>query len=154
MIWKIILVTRVSQKLRSGPFCLFFFGQHWNKLPRGEFLGGLYDHTVKIWKLNVCFSSCFSLVKVDVPVAIIAKFEMCVAICFLHAEGQPAIWNSNELVSENLKWDAPSPWSRIGLNYIFSFWNISKMDFKGKRTEKWLGIPSNWSLEILKIRIT
>ncbi len=76
-------------KRRSRIFCLFF-GLHWNRLPRGEFLGGLYHHTVKIWR-HVCFSSYFSLVKVELPVAGAAKFEKCVVIYFLHAEGQPAI---------------------------------------------------------------
>ncbi len=32
-----------------------------------------------------------SLVKVELPVAGAAKFEMCVVIRFLHAEGQPVI---------------------------------------------------------------
>ncbi len=40
----------------------FFFRQHCNKLTRGECSRGLYDHTVKIWKLYLCFSSCFNLV--------------------------------------------------------------------------------------------
>ncbi len=69
------------QKVRSRIFCLFF-RQHWNKLPRGECSGGLYDHTVKIWRLYVCFSSSFNLVKVELPVADAAKFEMCVVIHF------------------------------------------------------------------------
>ncbi len=34
---------------------------------------------------------CFFLVKVELPVAGVAKFEICVVIRFLHAEGQPAI---------------------------------------------------------------
>ncbi len=60
-------------------------------------------------------------------------------------------WNSIELVSENSKWDAPFPpplsvW--IGLNCIFSLLDISGVDFKGEKTEKWLGIPSNWLLKI------
>ncbi len=33
----------------------------------------------------------FSLVKEELPVAGVAKFEMCVVIHFLHADGQPAI---------------------------------------------------------------
>ncbi len=90
-------------------YFLSFFRQHWNKLPRRECSVGLYDHTVKIWKLHVCFSSCFSLVKVELSVNGAAKFEMCVSIHFLHAEGQPAIWNSIQLVTENSKWDAPFP---------------------------------------------
>ncbi len=32
-------------------FFVYFFRQHWNKLLRGECSGGLYDDTVKIWKL-------------------------------------------------------------------------------------------------------
>ncbi len=43
-----------------------------------------------IWGLYVCFSSCFSLVKVELPVAGAAKFEMCVVIHFLHAEDRLA----------------------------------------------------------------
>ncbi len=39
----------------------------------------------------MCFESCLSLVKVELLVAGVAKFEMCVVIRFLHAEGQPAI---------------------------------------------------------------
>ncbi len=88
----------------------FFFRQHLNKLPRGEFLGGLYDHTVKIWKLYVRFSSCFSLVKVELPVAGAAKFEMCVIIHFLLAEGQLADLESHFSVSSSLEvhfWDVP-----------------------------------------------
>ncbi len=57
-------------------------------------------------------------------------------------------WNSMELVAENSKWDAPSPLSVNWLNYTFSFWETSEVDFNGKKTEKWLGIPSNWSLKI------
>ncbi len=37
---------------------------------------------------TICFSSCFSVVKVELPVASDAKFEMCVVIRFLHIEGQ------------------------------------------------------------------
>ncbi len=43
--------TRISQKLRSGICCLFFFRRHWNKLPRVECWVGLFNHTVKIWRL-------------------------------------------------------------------------------------------------------
>ncbi len=78
---------KAVQKVRSRIFCLFF-RQHWNKLPRGECSGGLYDHTIKIWKLCVCFSSYFSLVKVELPVTGAIKFEMRMVIHFLHAEGQ------------------------------------------------------------------
>ncbi len=38
-------------------------------------------------KTYVCFLPYFSLVKVELPVAGAAKFEMCVVISFLHAEG-------------------------------------------------------------------
>ncbi len=61
---------------------VFFFRQHWNKLPRGECSGGLYDQTVKIWRLCVFFSSCFSIVKVKLPVAGAAKFEIRVVMFF------------------------------------------------------------------------
>ncbi len=37
---------------------------------------------------TVCFSSCFSLVRVELPVAGAIEFEMGVIIRFLHAEGQ------------------------------------------------------------------
>ncbi len=106
--------TRAIQKVRFHIFCLFF-RQHWNKLPREECSGDFYGHTVKIWSLYECFSSCFSLVKVELPVAGAAKFEMCVVIRFLHAEGQSAIWNFIELVTENSKWDIPSPLARYTL---------------------------------------
>ncbi len=42
--------TRAVRKVRSHIFCPFF-GQYWNTLPRGEWLGGLYGRTVKIWRL-------------------------------------------------------------------------------------------------------
>ncbi len=44
-------------------------------------------------------------------------------------------WNSVELVTENLKWDAPSLWVWIGLNCIFILWDTSDVDFKRKKTE-------------------
>ncbi len=75
------LNTRAVQKVRSRIFCLFF-RQHWSKLPQGECSGGLYNYTVKIWRLYICFSSCFSLVKVELPVAGATKFETCVVIRF------------------------------------------------------------------------
>ncbi len=50
-------------------------------------------------------SQCFSLVTVEFPVAGSPQFEMCVVIYFLHAEGQPAIWNSIKLVTKDSKWD-------------------------------------------------
>ncbi len=53
-------------------------------------------------------------------------------------------WNSIELVIENLK----SFWVWIGLNCIFSFWDTSEVNFNGKKTLKWLAIPSDWSLKI------
>ncbi len=90
VIYTVFYFTMVVQKVRSHIFCLFF-RQHWFKPPRGECSGGLNDYTVNIWRLNVCFSSCFTLVKVELPVADVAKFEMCVVIRFLHAEGQPDI---------------------------------------------------------------
>ncbi len=45
----------------------------------------LYKHSVSI----IC-----GLVEEELPIAGAAKFEMCVVIRFLCAEGQPAIWNS------------------------------------------------------------
>ncbi len=97
--------------------------------------------------LTVRFSSCFSLVKVELLVAGAAKFEMCVVISFLHAEGQPAI----EIISNSLKIQNKMPppfWIWIGLNCIFSICNTSEVDFREEKTEKWLGIPSDWSLKI------
>ncbi len=78
-----ILCMRAVQKVRSHIF-VFFFRPYWNKLPRGDYSGGLYDYTVKIWKLYVCFSSCFSLLKVELPVAGAAKFEMLKLIHFFY----------------------------------------------------------------------
>ncbi len=43
--------------------------------------------TLKKFEDYVCFSSCFCLVKEKLPVAGVAKLEMCVVIGFLHAEG-------------------------------------------------------------------
>ncbi len=83
--------TKVVQKVRYLLFFIFFFRLHWNELPKGECSGGLYDYSVKIWRLFVCFSLFFSLVRVKFPVADAPKFEICVVIHFLHAEGQPAV---------------------------------------------------------------
>ncbi len=127
--------TRAVQKVRSCIFCLFF-RQHWNKLPRGECSVCLYNHAVKIWRLYVSFSSCFNLIKEELPVAGAAKFEMWVKIHFLHAEGQLAIrillnWS---LIIQN---EMPPPlWVWIVLNCIFNLWDTSEVDFKGKKTEK------------------
>ncbi len=85
-------VRGLFKKYGTKIFCLFF-RQRWNKLPRGECLGGLYYHTVKIGRFYVCFTSCFSLVKVELPVVGAAKFEICVVIRFLHAESA-SYWNS------------------------------------------------------------
>ncbi len=57
-------------------------------------------------------------------------------------------WNSIKPFTENSKWNAPPLWVWIGLNYIFSLWNTLEVEFKRKKTEKWLWIPSNWSLKI------
>ncbi len=65
-------------KSKDPYFSNFFFRQHWNKPPRGECSGGLYNHSVKIWRLYVCFSLCCSLVKMELSLAGTTKFEMCV----------------------------------------------------------------------------
>ncbi len=129
-------------------FFVLFFRQHWKKLPREECSRGLYDHTVKVWRLYVCFSSCFSLVKVELSVAGATKFGMCVVVRFLHVEGQPAIGILSNWSLKIKNGMRPPFWVRIGLNCIFSLWDTSEVDFKGKKTEKWLGIPSNWLLKI------
>ncbi len=135
-----IASTRAVQKVRSRIFCLFL-RQHWIKLPKGlECSRGLYDHTVKIWRLYVCFSSCFSLVKVELPVASAAKFEKCVVIHFLHAEGLRAV---GILLNWSLKIqnEMPPPlWGWNRLNCIFSLWDTSEVDFKGKKSENDLGL--------------
>ncbi len=95
------MITRAAQKVRFRIFGLFF-RQHWNKLPRGECSGDFYDHTVKIWRL-VCFSSCFSQVKVELLVAGATNFEMRVVIRYLHAEGQLADLQSHFSVFSPLK---------------------------------------------------
>ncbi len=70
---------------------------------KGENVQEFVDHTVKIWRLYVCFSSCFSLVKVELLGAGAVKFEMCVVIPFLHAEGQLVNLESHFSVFSTLK---------------------------------------------------
>ncbi len=48
-------------------------------------------------------SSYFNLVKVELPVTGVAKFEKCMIIHFLHAEGQLADLESHFLVFSPLK---------------------------------------------------
>ncbi len=141
------LYTRAVQKVKSCIFCLFFFKQHWNKLPRGECSGGLYDHTVKIWRLYVCSSLCFSLVKVELPVAGAAKFEVFVVICFLHAEGQPAIgillnW------SLKIKNEMPLPFEyELGWTAFLAFGTPPKWISGGKRLKNdFQGQPATFSM--------
>ncbi len=57
-------------------------------------------------------------------------------------------WNSIEM-SLKIQNEMPPPLSVwIGLNCIFSLWDTSEVDSKGKKNGKWLGIPLNWSLKI------
>ncbi len=47
------------------------------------------------------------------------------------------------------KMRCPCPlWVWIRLNCIFGLFDTKEVDFKGKKTEKWLGLPWNWSLKI------
>ncbi len=131
-------------KSKVPYFLTFFLRQHWTKLLREECSGGLYDHTLKIWKLNVCFSSCVS----EVARSWSAKFEMYVVIHFAHAEGQPAL---EFYRTGHWKFKIkcfPLLWVWIGLKCIFNLWDTLEKDFKGKKTEKSLGIPLNWSGKI------
>ncbi len=79
-----------------------FFLQHWNKLPRGEYSGGLYIHTVKIWRL------CMFLIMLQSSKSGVASswcrqiWDVCV-IHFLYAEGQLADLESNFSVFFPLK---------------------------------------------------
>ncbi len=52
--------------------------------------------------------------------------------------------NSIKLITENSKWESPPLWVWIGLNGIFSLWDISEVDFKRKKTEKWLSRSVNY----------
>ncbi len=79
--------TSAVQKVWSHSFCLFFLGNPEINY-QGENVQEVCTTTLKIWRLYVCFSSCFSLVKVELPVVGAAKFEMCVVIRFLHVVGQ------------------------------------------------------------------
>ncbi len=111
--------TRAVQKVRSCVFCLFF-RQHWNELPRGEYSGGFYDHTVKIWRLYVCFSSCFNPIKVKLSVSGAAKFEMCGVIHFLHTEGQLANLESHFSAFFSLEihfWSVPEAKNAVQSNF-------------------------------------
>ncbi len=93
---------------------------------------------------NICFSSCFSLVKVELSVPGATKFEMCVVICFLHAECQSAVGILSNWTL-NIQNEMPPPlWVWIGLNYIFSLWGTSEVNFKRKKTEKWFSRAASW----------
>ncbi len=110
----------------------------------------MYDHTVKIWRLYVCFLSCFCLVKVELPVAGAAKFEIYIMwyyVFYVLKLSQQLEFYRTGHWKFKIRY-LPPLWVWIELNCIFSLQNISEVDFKGKKTEKWLGIPSHWSLKI------
>ncbi len=85
----ILCMYKGCSKSKVPHFLSFFLGNneinYWV-----ENVQEVCTNTLKIWRFYVCFPSCFSLVKVKLPGPGAAKFEMCIVIRFLHAEGQLA----------------------------------------------------------------
>ncbi len=122
--------------------------QHWNKLPRGECSGGLYDHTVKMWRLClflIMLQSSNSGVSNSWFRQIWDVFGNTFFTCWRSA----SYFEFHQTDYWIFKIGYPhSHWVWFGLNCNFSLWDTSKVDFNGKKTEIWLRISSNWSMKI------
>ncbi len=122
-------------------FCLFLGNAEINY--QGKNVQEVCTTTLKIWRLYVCFLSCFSLVKVELPEAGATKYEICV-VMFFTCWRSASCWNSIKLVIWKFEMRCPLAFEyKLGWTEFLPSGHL-RSGFQGEKTAKWRSRSDSW----------